>query len=134
MVTFIRKLLDTRWPSLSWTLLIFILLTIGSGSFENASLLMAGIPHLDKYIHAFLFGFLVFLWWYYLSRQSDQVNSTALLIILFVASSAYGIGMEFYQKYFTSREFELGDIYADTVGAALSALICRYIKNKPLWK
>jgi VanZ family protein len=134
MVTFIRKLLDTRWPSLLWTLIIFILLTIGSGSFENASLLMAGIPHLDKYVHAFLFGFLVFLWWYYLSQQSKQISSTALLIILFICASGYGIGMEYYQKYFTSREFELGDIYADTAGAALSALICMYLKNKPLWK
>jgi VanZ family protein len=134
MVTFIRKLLDTRWPSLLWTLIIFILLTMGSGSFEKASILMSGIPHLDKYIHAFLFGFLVFLWWYYLSGQPAKINTTALLIILFVAASAYGTGMEFYQKYFTSREFELGDIYADTAGAALSALICRYIKNKPLWK
>jgi VanZ family protein len=134
MVTFIRKLLDTRWPSLLWTLIIFILLTIGSGSFEKASILMSGIPHLDKYVHAFLFGFLVFLWWYYLSQQSIQISSTPLLIILFICASGYGIGMEYYQKYFTSREFELGDIYADIAGAALSALICMYLKNKPLWK
>jgi VanZ family protein len=29
--------------------------------------------------------------------------------------------MEFYQKYFTSREFETADILADSIGAALGA-------------
>jgi hypothetical protein len=129
MITFIRKLLDTQWPGLLWTLIIFILLTIGSGSFEKASMLMAGLPNLDKVVHAILFGTLVFLWWRYLSLKSYKISSSGLLIVLFISASAYGIGMEFYQKYFTSREFELGDIYADTAGAAVSAFICSYIKK-----
>jgi VanZ family protein len=129
MVSFIRKLMDTQWPGLLWTLMIFILLTIGSGSFEKASFLIAGLPNFDKIIHAILFGILVYLWWRYFMHKTKSMGSFQLLALLFISASAYGIGMEFYQKYFTSREFELGDIYADTAGAAVSAFICRYIKK-----
>jgi VanZ family protein len=134
MVRFIRKFMDTQWPGLLWTLMIFILLTIRSGSFEKASFLLAGLPNFDKIIHAILFGILVFLWWWYLMHKTKRINSFYLLTFLFVVASAYGIGMEYYQERFTSREFELGDIYADITGAGVSAFICNYIKNKPLWK
>ncbi len=90
---------------------------------------MLGIPNLDKIVHAFLFGMLVFLWWRYIYWNKEIPAAVNILLVLFVLASAFGIGMEFYQKYFTSREFEIGDIYADTAGAAISALICRYIKK-----
>jgi VanZ family protein len=45
---------------------------------------------------------------------------------------AYGIGIEFVQKYFIpNRSFELGDIAADTTGCVLGVIfsIRRYIKK-----
>jgi hypothetical protein len=127
MITTVRKLLETKWPALLWTLIIFIALTVSTGTFERGPLY--GIPNLDKLIHAFIFGVLVFLWWKYLSGKPNTMHPGMLLLILFLLSSAYGAGMEYYQKYFTTREFELGDIYADTVGAAISAIVCGYIKK-----
>ena len=127
MITTVRKLLETKWPALLWTLTIFIALTVSTGTFERGPLY--GIPNLDKLIHAFIFGVLVFLWWKYLSGKPGMIHPGVLLLILFLLSSAYGAGMEYYQKYFTTREFELGDIYADTVGAAISAIVCGYIKK-----
>jgi VanZ family protein len=127
MITIFRKLLDTRWPALLWTLLIFVLLTISTGSFEHVP--MMGIPQLDKLIHAFLFAALVFLWWRFLTGKWTKMKYGPILLILFLSASAYGIGMEFYQKYFTSREFELGDIYADITGAAIAVLFCRFYKK-----
>jgi VanZ family protein len=127
MQKFIGQLLNSRWPAYLWTLLIFILLTVRLGNLEKVP--MFGIPNMDKLVHAFLFGMLVFLWWRYFYGKREMSPDVKILLILFISASAYGIGMEFYQKYFTEREFELGDIYADTAGAAVSAIICSYIKK-----
>jgi VanZ family protein len=127
MQRFIGKLLNSLWPSVLWTLLIFILLTIQIGPLERVPML--GIPHFDKFVHAFLFGMLVFFWWRYLSVRSELSPALKNVLFIFISATAFGIGMEFYQKYFTLREFELGDIYADTAGAAASAFICSFIKK-----
>jgi VanZ family protein len=127
MQKFVGKLLNSYWPALIWTSLIFVLLTIRLGALESVPML--GIPNLDKVVHAFLFGILVFLWWRYLYGSRENEPALTILIVIFILASGFGIGMEFYQKYFTSREFELGDIYADATGAAISAFICSYIKK-----
>jgi len=128
----IRKKLSSKWPAIGWTLMIFILLTVRTGSFERVPLF--GVPHLDKFVHIILFGTLVFLWWAYVNGMPKEVSTNKVLLIIFLAASLFGIGMEFYQEHFTSREFELEDIYADIAGAALSSFFCSYLKNKPLWK
>jgi VanZ like family len=127
MIQIFRKLLDKKWPAPLWTLLIFILLTIKTGSFENVPLL--GIPNLDKVVHAFLFGTLVFLWYHFITKGKTISQAGLILLMIFLSASAYGIGMEFYQKYFTSREFEIGDIYADIAGAAIGVLVSYYYKK-----
>lgn len=117
------------WPSLIWTALIFFLLTIKTDNIQSVPLL--GIKNLDKLVHVILFGVLLLLWAKFLTGKRKM--DASLLALLFLAVVAYGIGMEFYQDHFTTRAFELADIYADTTGAALAAV---YIgaKNKPLWK
>lgn len=125
----LNRLLTKPWGSLIWTVLIFFLLTINTGSIESVPLL--GIKHLDKLVHIFLFGTLYILWALFLDAKMKI--TLPVLLGLFIAVSGYGIGMEFYQDLFTTREFELADIFADAAGALLGGL---YIgaKNKPLWK
>lgn len=105
----IKRFLLTPWPLLLWTVLIFLLLTVNTGSMEKAP----KIPHLDKWIHFILFAVMSWLWVY---RVSQKNIKTLLLIFLVVA--AYGAGMEWVQENFTTREFDWKDIYADTAGAA----------------
>ncbi len=125
----LNRLLTKPWGSLIWTVLIFFLLTINTGSIESVPLL--GIKHLDKLVHIFLFGTQYILWALFLDAKMKI--TLPVLLGLFIAVSGYGIGMEFYQDLFTTREFELADIFADAAGALLGGL---YIgaKNKPLWK
>lgn len=125
----LNRFLTKPWGSLIWTVLIFFLLTINTGSIESVPLL--GIKHLDKLVHIFLFGTLYILWALFLDAKMKI--TLPVLLGLFIAVSGYGIGMEFYQDLFTTREFELADIFADAAGALLGGL---YIgaKNKPLWK
>ena len=108
----IHRLLKSRWPSLLWTIIIFLLLTIDTGSMESVPLF--GIKNLDKIVHIFLFAALAFLWIYRLDN-----GKTPTWIWILLLTSAFGIGMEFYQEYFTTREFELNDIYADITGAVI---------------
>ena len=113
-----KKFLLTPWPSLIWTGLIFFLLTIHTGTMESVPLL--GIRNLDKLVHIFLFAMFVWLWCSYFEGKKSFSRNIFLVVIL--AGILYGIGMEFYQDRFTTREFELADIFADIAGAALGAV------------
>jgi hypothetical protein len=134
MTTMLYRIFGNRWTAIIWTVIIFILLVIPGSSLPENGLL--GKWHLDKLVHAGLFGGFVFLW-FETYRQSAPHMGRQLLraaILLFILGALYGAGMEFYQKYFTSREFETGDIIADSTGAAIAAAWCLRGKNKPLWK
>lgn len=113
-----RKILTTPWPSVLWAVVIFIMLTIDTGSVESVPV----IPHLDKAVHAFIFGLLAFLWVFY----RDAKRKGAWLWV-FIITALYGAGMEFFQENFTTREFEWNDIIADSVGALAGALIGKKI-------
>lgn len=59
-------------------------------------------------------------------------NLKKLFLIAAILSLAYGIGMEFVQKYFIpNRSFDVGDIAADAVGCTIGFLYSwrRYIKK-----
>jgi|SRR6187455_640625 hypothetical protein len=116
----INRLLRSRWPSLIWTVMIFFLLTINTGSMESMPLF--GIKNLDKVVHICLFAALAFLWFYRLNKGQGKI-----WLWIPVLTSLYGIGMEYYQEYFTSREFELNDIYADITGVVIGSLIGKKI-------
>jgi VanZ family protein len=116
----ISRVLRSAWPSLAWTALIFFLLTINTGSIESVPFM--GIKNLDKLAHMVLFFVLAYLW---VCRLYGSGDNTWIWVL--ALCSAYGMGMEFYQEYFTTREFELNDIIADVVGASLGSIIGKKI-------
>lgn len=105
----IKRFLLTPWPLLLWTVMIFILLTVNTGSMESAP----KIKHFDKLVHFILFGVMAFLWTY----VSGPLQPRRILFV-FICVSAYGAGMEWVQENYTSREFDWIDIVADVAGAA----------------
>ncbi len=122
----ISKILRSPWPSIIWASIIFYLLSVDSHSI--------GVKHLpfanaDKVVHAILFGVLVVCSWFFAENKWNG-SGLILLYCLFLISAGYGTGMEFYQKYFTTRAFELSDIIADTIGAALGAIFCNLFKKR----
>jgi VanZ family protein len=123
------RIFGNRWTAILWTAMIFVLLVIPGRSLPEEGML--GQWHLDKLVHAALFGGFTFLW-FEVYRQAKPRSSSQLFkaaILLFLAGAFYGTGMEFYQKYFTSREFETGDIIADSTGAAIAAIWCMKAKK-----
>jgi VanZ family protein len=109
-------ILNTKWPAIIWTGLIFILLVIPSEGIPNKGML--GLPHIDKLAHVVLFGVFVWLW----SRNTSAQHARQAFRF-FLISTSYGILMEFVQAGFTNRAFEILDILADLSGAAIAWLL-----------
>lgn len=123
----IKKTLHTIWPASAWSLVIFILLIIPGKDLPPGP----GIPHLDKIIHTVLFGGQVWLWSTYFKNKGSFKTLAGIFFLVFFLSCTYGIGMEYYQKYFVvNRDFEVGDILADVAGSALGWLIVSIANRK----
>ncbi len=120
----IQKYLSTKWPTIIWSAIVFVLLAMpGSGLFNET---WFNQMQIDKLVHAFLFFVLTWLWIKYIN-QGKPVTFTITFMLAFV-TTLYGITMEFIQIY-TGRDFSVGDMVADGAGAFLGALIAQ--KNKP---
>lgn len=104
------------WPPLLWTLTIFVLMILPGEDLPDDGIF--GMPDFDKLVHfGFFFGF-VWLWnnWNR-GRYKTSTTSHTSLFVIFLLACAYGIGMEYFQKHFTGRSFDIRDIYADSAGA-----------------
>ena len=79
---------------------------------------------------------MVFLWcWAMLKIKVDKEKLKKSFILIGLLWLAYGIGMEFVQKYFIpNRSFDIGDIIADGVGCAAGLVysLSRYIPKQNL--
>jgi hypothetical protein len=111
-----KKILERIWPSIGWTLVIFILLAMPTSGVDGSGLF--NIPHFDKVIHFGLFLVLSFFWGVFFSHKKSGNQHTILLLIV-VLGSGFGLGMEFYQKFFTLRSFSYLDAVADAAGAVV---------------
>lgn len=87
--------------------------------------------HVDKWVHITMFGILVFLFLQAIRRFGKTSWQNGLVFIP-LAGIAYGIIMEFVQKYWTrDRSFDVWDIVADSVGCILAFVFVRWqVKKK----
>jgi hypothetical protein len=81
----------------------------------------------DKWVHAVLFGVLVFLFIYGINKSAlstQQKNNWALKILL--AAIIWGLATEFIQKYFVpGRFFDWYDWLADSIGAFIAYVFAK---------
>lgn len=112
--------------------LIFILLSIPGDSLPNQNHWWSDLP-VDKLVHMLLFGTLAFSFFTNFkvanksALQGDRPKALALIFCIL-----FGIGMEFYQKYFVpTRGFEVADMLADAIGAIFALPVFNFIhRNK----
>jgi len=80
------------------------------------------IPNFDKLVHISLFGGFVLLWCFYFSKKiKAQKKLLVVFFRIFIVGGLYGTATEFIQKYFIpSRDFDIADILADIIGAAIA--------------
>lgn len=91
------------------------------------------IKNADKIFHFFSFLVLALLWYVTLVYQF-KLNKTKSIINAFLISVSFGIIIEILQGSFTvSRQSDIKDVFADTLGALFLSLII-YFKNRNLIK
>lgn len=93
--------------------------------------------YFDKWVHAGLFGGLVFFIAYPFIKAN--ISTKKLLIKIGILCVLYGIIIEFLQKYVaTDRDFDIKDVMADATGCLLGGIAANWLikqlakKNKPL--
>ena len=120
-----KKILESIWPSIIWTMVIFVLLSLNEQIIKVNSG-MFDIEGMDKIVHFFLFFIFTVLWILFGQNKTNHLQVLYLTII--IAGSIYGLGMEYYQEFFTNREFSYWDAAADTLGTLGGAFA---IKKSP---
>jgi len=118
--------------------LVFVLLSLPGNDLNDhtswISKIMA-LPYADKVVHIGLFGSLALSLFFHFEMLTDaRYKTTRAKAIALIICIGYGIGMEYYQKYYvTSRGFEVLDMLADAIGA-LCALPLFALIEKRLFK
>lgn len=81
----------------------------------------------DKLVHAFIFGTLaILLFVFALKRQGGR----GAIMVCFLFTTAYGIGMELMQAYaFSNRSADWQDAVANTLGACIALFFVKRLKQ-----
>lgn len=115
-------------PAMGWVVLILFLCTLPGSEIPKISILDK--LHADKVVHFILFGGTVILLSYGYFKQNGGLSDLGLLGIVLVVT-LYGLAIEFIQKYLVvNRSFDMMDVLADGAGAAVGALIFRWIGKR----
>lgn len=125
--------------TLSWVIaefiLIFILLSLPGSEFPDQkswiSKIMA-LPFADKVVHMGLFGSLALsLFFHFEFISNPWFKTTRSRAITLIICILYGIGLEYYQKFYVpNRGFEVLDMLADALGALAALPFFEFIKNR----
>ena len=111
-------------------ILVFLILTSPIDISNQTSHWFDNLP-IDKLIHIFLFGSLslsILSYFQYSTNSSlKTIRAKALALIFCIL---YGIGLEYYQKYFVpSRSFDVIDMLADATGALVALPFFNWVKH-----
>jgi VanZ family protein len=131
MIPFLKKYLSALYIPIIWTIIIAILMCIPGRMLPSE--LHFPIPNFDKLIHMGLFGGFVFLWGLYLTRRTSAYNILLPgFFIFYVISNFYGYSMELVQRCcVVGRDYDLGDIIADMIGAGIGYGLCNLMLLLP---
>ena len=129
--------MTNSFKTLVWVIfefvLIFILLSMPGSEIQGTSWIsiILHLPFADKIIHMGLFGSLALSLFSHFEQYSNiSFRSTRTKALSLILCIVFGIGMEFYQKYFVpSRGFEVGDMLADAMGALLALPFFNMVKH-----
>jgi VanZ family protein len=111
--------------------IVFILLSVPASNFHAESKWFGNFP-IDKLVHVCLFGSLSFSILVHFEKSKftklKTVRAHAYVLIFCIL---YGIGMEYYQKYYVpSRGFDVNDMLADAVGAIIALPILYHLRKR----
>jgi len=115
------------WAALFWTGTIVFLCLVRSSAIP-----VIQFPNLDKIVHAFFHFVFTLVWFLFFEKQLKSPDILKPLIVSFLLSIFFGIGIEIVQGVFTtSRKEDFLDVLANASGAILAVcMIVLYDKYK----
>ena len=122
-----RTFLGGMVPALLWAILILVLLLMPGRAIPGSGWLARF--HVDKLVHAFLFGVFFLLLFKGLRRQNDPpALQRRTLYIALALSVVYGVSTELLQEATPfGRHAEWSDVVADTIGSLLGVAYVLFI-------
>jgi VanZ family protein len=119
-------------PGIIWLIISTILLTIPGSDLPKSPLF--DFPFFDKLVHLTMFFLLTSLFCFPVGKAAENITTIkSRFISVALVVLAYGIAMEFVQKFFVAgRSFDVADILFDGLGSfagmvALTAFIYKKI-------
>ncbi|MFV8440954.1 VanZ family protein [Flavobacterium sp. LB2P44] len=105
------------WAAILWagTIAFFCLVQLNNVPLGN-------VANLDKFVHAFFHFVLTMLCFLVLKSRSNAINGLKPLMVSFLFSVIFGIGIEIAQEMLTkTRHADVFDVLANLSGATLAA-------------
>jgi len=129
--------MTNSFKTLVWVIfefvLIFILLSMPGTDIQGTNWMsfILDLPYADKVVHMGLFGSLALSIFFHFEQYSNiSFRSTRTKALSLIVCILFGIGMEYYQKYFVpSRGFDVIDMLADAIGALLALPFFNRVKH-----
>lgn len=122
-------------PAIVWFFIVLVLTCMPGRNIPKIGWLEQ--IHFDKLVHIGMFGGLTFLFCWPFSRSNVRPMQRRFYFIkIALATSIWGLDIEFIQKYFAiGRSFELLDWAADSLGSFVALLFClKLFSGKALQK
>ncbi len=122
-----QKIVTTKFlPGIIWFVFVLILICIPGQEFPTVDTWF-DLLFIDKWIHAFLFGMLAFLFMMPFLGADITINSKKhYLFRIALGASIWGLTTEFIQRfYIPHRSFDLLDWAADSLGILIAYIFSR---------
>jgi len=123
MLSFLNKYRPGYLPAIIWLGFSIYIFCLPGSSLPDYNWLIE--IHFDKLVHFGIFSVQVFLTcWGYRGRNPDTLSPTIPFLLFTSLAIVFGVVIEFLQDgYIPNRSFQVGDIVADTLGAAIGCWI-----------
>lgn len=115
-------------PGIAWFFIVDALTLMPASDVPEVGW-MDNIPNFDKLVHAALFGGLTLLFSFpFFKAKFSFRKKIHYFTKIAISSSIWGLAVEFIQKFFIpSRDFDLLDWAADSIGALIAFGLCMQI-------
>jgi VanZ family protein len=117
-----KLLINNKLLPFIWTACVFYLLSFDTSNASDSSIWK--FPGVDKLIHFIIFLLFAYLWGV-LFLQNSRFEERKVIFFIIIIGSSFGMGMEFYQKFFTNRTFSYWDGVADAFGTIVGVWLAK---------
>lgn len=113
-------------------LLIYLVLIFAQSAFPAPSTGLK-IPHLDKGVHAAMYGLLGILFFRAYARTWNRMSAGRLMLFSVASATLFGLSDEFHQAFVAHRSADPMDFLADLIGSAVGVWMYRRVVAEEIY-